>query len=259
MLMHAALATTFLLAPVEVSLDTTQQLKASDSHTTRVYIVRHGESAFNVPDANGINYTTGKSLTVPLTEKGQKQADLVGTKIANKLSKDSQVVVLSSTALRAQDTADRIFNALKANYKVERGESDENFCELGHGKWEGLPKDEAYKKAFKIWEDLPAKDKYVYPKLSTGETPYEVAERFYVGFEKALRQHPNKTIIITSHYAAMNALALKLSGYIGELSSEPASPLPSIHLENCDILLLEVEEGAPAIQTEVKMHIKAKV
>ena len=81
MFINTLLLLNFLIAPVESSLDNIPQLKASDSKVTRIYFVRHGESAFNQTDSNGIKYTSGKGISIPLTEKGKKQATVLGRKL----------------------------------------------------------------------------------------------------------------------------------------------------------------------------------
>lgn len=259
MLFNAIIATNFLLAPVNLPLDDIHQLEASDSKTTRIYLIRHGESAFNQPDSNGMKFTSGRSHSIELTDKGREQATNLGLKLVERLSKDAPIVILSSTAVRAQETANRLFDELKLYYSIERGDSYENLCELGQGDWEGKPKDARYDNAMKIWEDLSAKEKFTFPKISTGESYSEVAARFLTDLKEIIKCNPNKTILITTHYAAMNALALQLSGFVNELSEEHSTPLPTVSFHNCDMLLLELPAGDAIKQAKVQMHIKSEV
>lgn len=259
MLTHFFLAANVLLAPYEASLDSVAQLKHTDAETTRIYLVRHGESAFNLPDSNGILMTSGKSIPVPLTEKGEQQAISLGKKLLPKISPDAPYVILSSTAVRAQVTADRIFDELKQVSIVERGYNSPDFCELGQGIWEGKPKNEEYFEAFKPWENLSASLKFYYPQLESGESFHRVSLRYLAGLQQALYDYPNKTIVIATHFNAINALAIALFRDNNELSNEPSTPLPKIILKNCDVLLLEIPTGRPDGKPVIIQHIKSEV
>lgn len=247
-----------LSAPIDLPLSDITHFEPVHQNTKRVYLVRHGQSAFNLPDENGILYTSGKGLSVPLTENGKKQAINLGKHLVEKLPKDDDYVVLSSTAIRAQNTANLLFDELKPNYKIERGESYDEFCELDKGIWEGKPKDEKYDKAMKIWNALSPKEKFTFPVISTAESYSQVGIRFLEGLQKVVDIHQNKTIIIASHNAAMNALAFQLSGRLDELSEEPGQPFPSLVLGNCDMLLVEFSEEDTVQQAKVIMHVISK-
>lgn len=250
------IAANLFFFPVELKINDVKQID-NNSETQSILLIRHGESAFNVPDANGIHFTSGKSLTIPLTERGKKQADDIGNKLIGKLSPNENYVILSSTAIRAQETADRIFEQLKPHFSITRGDSYEGLCERGHGIWEGLPRDEKYAMEVKVWDELSAKDKFLTPMLSTGESYSEVASRGLSDLQKIIDQHPNKMLIIVTHYAAMNAFALKWSDE--KLSEHPASPLPSLRFNNCDILRVEVPQGSFIDKAQLYMHIKSEV
>lgn len=255
MLNAAISALSLFLAPVELSLSEISQFDPIAQDVTRIYLVRHGQSAFNIPDENGVLYTSGKGISVPLTEEGREQAAALGKKLIGKLGEYNDYIILSSAAIRAQDTANLIFNELRDRYSIQRGESYEEFCELDKGIWEGKPKDEEYKNAMKVWESLSAKEKFTFPVISTGQSYSEVGENMLSGLQKAITDHPNKTLIIASHNAAMNGLAFHLSGHLEELSEEPGSPFPATTLGNCDMLVLEVPKGAPISEAKVTMHI----
>lgn len=251
----AAITTSLFLAPIVLPLNEISQFNSSTPQTICIYLVRHGESLFNVPDVNGIKYASGKGISVPLTEKGRQQAKDLGKKLIGKLSPDASYSFFSSTAIRAQNTADLVFAELTPYYSIERKESYEEFCELGKGKWEGKPRDDEYNNDAKIWEALSSKEKFYFPVSSTGESYDEVATRFLSGLKKITDEHQSKTIFIATHNAAINALAFKLSGKIDELSEEHSTPFPATLMGNCDILSIELEVGAPIENAQVKTHI----
>lgn len=254
MLTNAIAALSLFLAPIDLSLSEISQFDAPAQNTTRIYLVRHGQSAFNVPDENGVFYTSGKGLSVPLTEAGRLQATKLGKKLVGKLP-NVDYVVLSSTALRAQDTANLILDELKRYYTIERGDSYEEFCELDKGIWEGKPKDAEYEEDSRVWKALSAKEKFTFPVNSSSESYREVGIRFLAGLQKITSVYQNQTIILTTHNAAMNALAFHLSGRLDELSEEPASLFPSPVLGNCDMLVIEFTKGEPIENAKVTMHI----
>jgi broad specificity phosphatase PhoE len=253
------LATTVLLAPIEVPLDTLSQLEITTSKSTYIYLVRHGESIFNRPNAEGVRLVSGRSLSIPLTAKGEKQATALGAKLVEKLPKNAPIAILSSTALRAQQTADRLVKELMFKDCVERGSSYENLSEVSHGRFEGKPKDVAYDNAMKHWESLSAKEKFSFSTIDHGESYQEAAMRALPVLQQIVSRYPNKTLFVTTHKGTMNAIAIQLSGSLHELSQEPFTPLPTLHIENCDILLIELPEGKTIDQAKVKMHIKSGV
>lgn len=254
MLASTLSALSLFLAPIDLPLSEISQFEPIPQNTTRIYLVRHGQSAFNVPDENGVLYTSGKGLSVPLTQNGRQQATALGKKLVGKLP-DINYVFLSSTALRAQDTANLIFDELKDSYTIERGESFEEFCELYKGIWEGKPKDAAYDEAMKVWNALSPKEKFFFPVISTSESYNEVGIRFLAGLQKITDIYQDQTIILATHNAAMNALAFHLSGRLDELSEEAGTPFPSPVLGNCDMLVIEIVKGESIENAKVTMHV----
>lgn len=96
----------YSLAPMSCSLDAIEELESSTAGITKIYFVRHGEGTFNVPDQSGCKVVSGIGLEVPLKEKGHQQAESLGKKLAVKLPKDGDYIILSSAAIRAQATAE---------------------------------------------------------------------------------------------------------------------------------------------------------
>lgn len=250
LLISLALISSTLSSP----LSEIPQFEMQEPTITRIYLVRHGQSAFNVPDENGVLYTSGKGIDVPLTDIGRQQATRLGGNLIGKLP-PTDYIILSSTALRAQDTADLIFNELKPFYSIERGDSFEEFCELYKGIWEGKPKDEAHDIVANEWQVLSAKDKFSTPVMSTGESYDEVGLRFLAGLKKVTDLYKDKTIILAAHNAAINALCLHLNGHLDQLSEEPGTPLPVTRLNNSDIIIIEFVDGNPVESAKVTLHV----
>jgi broad specificity phosphatase PhoE len=256
MLMQALVAASLCLSPVEPFLEDIAQLQLSSAETTRIYFVRHGESIFNVLDANGFKTVSGRSLEIPLTDQGVAQAKYLGKELNQKLPSEGSFAMISSTALRAQHTADLIFEQLQQTHEIERSADTHNFCELGHPGWEGTPKDEKYEQIIAFWDKLSSRDKFLHPKMPGGEHFQEVAQRVLSGLEQVVEEYAEKTILVVSHAAALNALAMQLNGGVSALSEDPGSPLPSINLNNCSLLQIEWEKGTPIEEAKVIQHIR---
>lgn len=248
--MSPILMLAFSLTP----LKNTNNLEGTTQSVTRIYIVRHGESTFNVADSNGQMYISGNSLTIHMTEKGKEQAITTGKELSKKFSKGGggEYVILSSTALRAKETARYIYEQMKDSLPTELGKSYPEFIEIGHGQWEGKPRDDKFLLEMAKWEKLSAKDKFNSVRLYSGETFCEAADRFLKGLQIVIKEYKGKTIIITSHNGAMNALMFSLMGKIDEFSEVPGSPLPLIKVENTNILLIEIPDGKPIQAALVK-------
>jgi probable phosphoglycerate mutase len=255
----APLATDNFSSIFTFELDQFQELEMSDASLQRIYIIRHGESEFNKPNAQGVRMTSGKSLSAKLTPLGEKQAIALGKKLADKINATEKICILSSTALRAQETARLVFEKLKETHLgVELGESYEGLCELGLGEWEGKPKDALFEEAMRPWESLSQAEKFTANKVEGGESFKDVAQRALRELYRISRENPDKTIFVVSHFHTMNAIALELSGQAQVLSETECTNLPFLILDNCDLLKLEIPlEGKE--EAFITMHIQSKV
>ncbi|MBS0648022.1 MAG: histidine phosphatase family protein [Verrucomicrobia bacterium] len=216
-----------------------------------VYLIRHGESFFNVHKVNGMHVTSGKSEKLPLTEKGEQQAIALGVELAKKIPLGTEIVICSSTALRAQKTADLLLHELSRFYQCERGQSYEGLLELSQGIFEGLPKDAKYMDEVNKWAALSAADKWVTPKVSTGESFREVSQRAFLALDKIVNEYKGKMIFVVTHNVTMISLTYLGCGYTPfTLSQIPGSKLPLLEYKNCDLLQISIEKPADLL------HIK---
>lgn len=256
----ALLTLSTLLIPTVLPLDEMSQWP--EAHVQQIVLVRHGESRFNLPDENGLYYTSGKSKPSPLTPKGLEQARMTGSKLIDKLPKDREIVICSSTARRAHDTAMAIFQTLQPHHSCHLGQSFDELLELGQGRWEGLPRDAIYEREIKKWEQLPATLKLVTPKLETGESFQDCIDRGLPALQTLVDLYPGKRIFVVTHFMMMNALCMHWCDLVSQLSDAPGSKLPMVVLGNCDMLVIEIPYGqaiqGQAIQeAKVAVHIKS--
>jgi probable phosphoglycerate mutase len=113
------------------------------SGSTRIYLVRHGETEFN-----RMGVFRGR-FDVELNEVGLKQARETGEALAG----EGIEFILTSPLRRASVTAQTISKALGMGYEV-----DEAFNNINLGSWQGVPKKkvmEDYPDAWKQWTRAP--------------------------------------------------------------------------------------------------------
>lgn len=226
-------------------------LKGSDGEVRRIYLIRHGQSQLNLP-IDGVKYVQGTSLNVPLTQVGEEQAKALLTKLAPRI-KELDVEIVSSTALRAQQTAD-VF----AKYLNRPLTSYAGLCELGSGPWEGKPKNQAYDAAHKKWKEMSAQEKFYAPKVEGGETPEQVTQRSMADLSKAVSAAAEgKTLLVFSHDMTMNLIAFKLSKT--PFSDQLGTELPYLDIGNCDLLMLEIPKGKGLEDAQVKALIHSDI
>ena len=176
----------------------------------------------------------------------------MGKKLLPKIEEGSQIVICSSTALRAQQTAQEIFHALCYNFNCTLDLTYDGLCELGQGRWEGLPKDQEYKEELKKWEERSAFDKVMLPKVFTGESYHGVGERCKRDLQTIYNKHAGKIIFVVSHNAAMNAMRININQV--ELPHDhPDLPLISYH--NCDLIKLDVPSSGNIEEACFKTNI----
>ncbi|HSW97492.1 MAG TPA: histidine phosphatase family protein [Candidatus Saccharimonadales bacterium] len=181
------------------------------SNYTTFYVVRHGETEWNVKK---LLQGQGDS---PLTTNGINQASVLGEKL-RKIHFDA---VFSSDLLRAQRTAEII--------TVDRDIAINTTAllrERAHGKWEGKPysiyhkelKDLLTKKNKLSYEE---KKSFKYPDMESDE---EVVSRFITFLRETAVAYTGKTILVVTHGGMMRAILIHIGfGTYDELASNAVS------------------------------------
>lgn len=194
---------------------------------TRVILVRHGESSFNVE-----RRVQGYSDVSTLTETGRAGAIQVG----EALSEIAFDAVYSSPLRRAKDTAELILSKLKQAPGVPL-QALENLKEINLALWEGvLFKDieQKYPEEYEQWKNRPHELKMVVPGPEGSQDYFPVlelfarAKQFWLDF---LPAHAGKTVLLIAHSGINRAL---ISTAIG---LEPTS-YQAVHQSNCGISVL---------------------
>ncbi|MGI8467839.1 MAG: histidine phosphatase family protein [Pyrinomonadaceae bacterium] len=164
---------------------------------TRLYLVRHGQSAKNAERRFG-----GHSPT-PLSELGQRQAELT----ARALSKEKISVIYSSDLLRAIETAEPLANLLNLEINATPA-----FRERHVGVLEGLTFDEARKQFPKDYYALV--NRKISHVISEGESYSQLLRRAINFLHEIFRENQGKRIVVFSHTGTICFLTLYLLGAI---------------------------------------------
>lgn len=179
-------------------------------NVTTIYIVRHGESVGN------LHRICLGHTNLDLTELGLEQAK----KTAEALENVDFAGIYSSDLQRAVHTAEP--HAKKRGLEIN---TSPDFRELYFGNWENasvLMLKEKFHEQFMIgW-----RQNFGTFTAPEGESVVAMAERMVSGLEKIAALHLGKTILVTSHAAAIRALWGKISGYAPSEWAE-AFPFPT--------------------------------
>lgn len=236
-----------------LNLDDLPVLEGSTPEIQRIYLIRHGQSALNLPDADGVRRAQGASLHVELTPLGAAQAQKLQDKLIPRIQ-HLDLKLISSNAKRALQTIEVFSKHFKQNVDIYPG-----LRELGSGQWEGQRKEAAYNTAYKIWHSLSPRDKFNAPKMPGGESPLQVVKRAICDLDNAIQSAAGKTILGVGHDMTSNALYNYLNNKIENLSTEPGQEMPHINIGNCDIILIEVARGESVEKGRIAALIKTGV
>lgn len=163
---------------------------------TRIILVRHGETTWNVEGRY-----QGQEDT-PLSERGLKQGHL----LAEGLRHIPIDLCIASPLQRAFQTCQ--FCAELHNLPVK---TDERLMEINHGTWEGM-----------LAKDIQTQDPETYHQWHTtphlvrmpkgGETLEDVRKRVRQAFDDYVATYPNQTILVAAHDAVNKAIICDLLG-----------------------------------------------
>lgn len=186
---------------------------------TRLYLVRHGQSAGNAEGRFGGHGPT------PLSELGVQQAE----KTAKVLAKEGINVIYSSDLHRAVQTAEPLAKLL--DLPIHKSDA---FRERHVGVLEGLTFDESKQAYPKDYYALV--NRKVHHVITGGESYRHLLRRINAKLNEILRAHPSEKIAIFSHTGAICFLTLHLLGAINRDTKQT----PWIVTSNCGINRFEL-------------------
>ncbi len=163
--------------------------------TAKVYVVRHGQTAWNLEEV-----FRGR-MDIPLDETGKKEVHLAGEAIKD----ETLHAIYSSPLSRSMETAENI--AKFHNIEVTPLEA---IIDISYGEWEGVSLAEVQKKypdLYDLW--LKAPHKVAFPK---GESLEAVRVRTMGAIENLLEKHRNENIALVAHRVPNKVICCSLIG-----------------------------------------------
>jgi probable phosphoglycerate mutase len=186
---------------------------------TRLYLIRHGQSAGNAEGRFGGHGPT------PLSDLGKHQAEVT----AKTLAKEGISAIYSSDLYRAVQTAQPLADMLKLQIHTSPA-----FRERHVGVLEGLTFDES--KAAYPKDYYALVNRNIHHVISGGESYRNLLRRITGKLYDVLRSHPGERIAIYSHTGAICFLTLHLLGAIDRNTKQT----PWIITSNCGINRFEI-------------------
>ncbi|HLQ10475.1 MAG TPA: histidine phosphatase family protein [Ktedonobacteraceae bacterium] len=200
--------------------------------TTRLFIVRHGETLANR------EFRFIGSRDDPLSEPGQIQAG----QLAEALAVLPIAAVYSSPLQRAWQTARPIAERLSLD--VQKFDA---LRECGFGVWEGMSRAEILARSpadaqyFQEWEH----DANIAP--PGGESMVSLQQRVCSGVEQLVLAHPDQSIVLVSHVGPIKALMCAALGV-------PISTAPRIFLDPATISVVDWRDMTHSIVRLFNSH-----
>lgn len=186
---------------------------------TRLYLIRHGQSAGNAEGRFGGHGPT------PLSELGRQQAE----KTAKMLAKEGVSAIYSSDLDRATQTAEPLAKLLDLPIHATPA-----FRERHVGVLEGLTFDESKTEYPKDYYALVNRN--INHVISGGESYRHLLRRATAKLNEVMRSHPGERIAIFSHTGAICYLTLYLLGSI----HRGTKSTPWLITSNCGINRFEI-------------------
>lgn len=164
---------------------------------TTIYLVRHGESVWNV---KGLLQGQQQFNDNALTEKGEAQAK----NINDALKHINFKAIFSSDLLRAKRTAEII--GLERDLIVKTTDA---LREKAHGEYEGTNSAD-YLKLFTKWAEKSDKERMDYKITDKGESPREAMTRLIIFLKEISLAYKGKTVLVITHGGMMKDFLIKL-------------------------------------------------
>ena len=162
---------------------------------TKLYLVRHGQTAWNLEEV-----FRGRA-DIPLDETGRNEVHLAG----EALKDETLHAIYSSPLSRSIETAENI--AKFQNIPVTPFDS---IIDINYGEWEGKSLKEVQEKfpdLYALWLEEPHKVNF-----PAGESLEEVRSRTMVAIENLVAKHKNENIALVAHRVPNKVICCALLG-----------------------------------------------
>jgi len=164
--------------------------------TTRLYLVRHGETQLSAEDR------FSGAANVYLSEQGREQVE----HLARRLADDSISAVYCSPLDRTKETA-----VILAKPHGLVPIPNDGLREISHGHWEGLSRKEVeqrFHEEYLAWESDP----FTFAP-EAGESGISVLARALPVIRKIVVEHEDKNVLVVSHKATIRLILSSLLGF----------------------------------------------
>ena len=164
--------------------------------TTRLFLVRHGETALTSEDR------FAGSTDVPLGPNGRIQAE----RLAERLTPDRIVAAYCSPMRRTVETASIVAQPHGLELITRDG-----LREMDHGRWEGLRRADVeaqYPDEYSAWEEDP----FTFAPVG-GESGVQVVARALPVIREIVLTHPGNNVLVVSHKATIRLILASLLGF----------------------------------------------
>lgn len=162
---------------------------------TRVYLVRHGQTAWNLEEI-----FRGRA-DIPLDDTGRKEAHLAG----EALREETIQAVYSSPLSRSMETAENISKF--HNLPVQ---ALDPIVDISYGEWEGVSNQEVRRKypdLYQLWHHEPHRVRF-----PGGESLDDVRSRTVGALEELVTRHPGENIVLVAHRVPNKVICCALLG-----------------------------------------------
>ena len=184
--------------------------------TTRLCLVRHGETAWNA------EHRVQSQLDIPLSEVGLKQAQAVG----RALKEEHFDAIYSSDLVRARQTAEPIANFLSIKMLLEK-----DLRERHYGIFERLTYAEVKVRYPEDYARFEAREPdYAF---RTGESLKDFSARSIAVISKIVNEHKDKSILVFTHGGVLDKLYRFITGL--PLSAPRNFGIPNAGLNRIEI------------------------
>ncbi len=153
--------------------------------TTILYIVRHGETAYN-----RALRVQGRGIDSELNAEGHRQAQA----LAQRFRSHRLDAIYTSTLRRARQTAAYLFPYHPKAFKGMLAAFDE----MSWGQFEGRTHDEEVRRTLEYFWSQWKHGRFDEP-VPGGESIYQVAQRARKGLETVLQRHAGGRVVIVTH------------------------------------------------------------
>ncbi|WP_024795946.1 histidine phosphatase family protein [Tomitella biformata] len=168
--------------------------------TGRLILVRHGQTVANV--AHQLDTLPPGA---PLTEEGERQAEVLGLGLADR----SLAALVSSTALRARQTANPVSRTTDSGIEIVDG-----LYEIQAGDLEGRSDEEAHRQFVEVYTQWHRGN--LAERLPGGESGHDALGRYLPQLDELragyLQEGTDQDVVVVSHGAIIRLAVAAMSG-----------------------------------------------